>query len=152
MMNQAVPPSSALPSSSPPPSLHSKAPPAERRRSQASESISFDNDKLFATKGQTQPVKNAIAGACAGAFAKTVVAPIERVKLLMQLKFSIDSPSTKLVGSGAASGDTTTTATTKTTTSSSSFIGQGTKSNYSAWEVAKKVYERQGILAFWRGM
>ena len=151
MMNQAVPPSSALPSSSPPPSLHSNAPPAERRRSQASESISFENDKLFATKGQTQPVKNAIAGACAGAFAKTVVAPIERVKLLMQLKFSIDSPSTKLVGSGAASGDITTTATTKTT-SSSSFRGQGTKSNYSAWEVAKKVYERQGILAFWRGM
>lgn len=34
------------------------------------------------------PAKDAIAGACAGGIAKTVVAPIERVKLIMQLNTS----------------------------------------------------------------
>ena len=39
---------------------------------------------------------NAISGACAGALAKTVVAPIERVKLLMQLRGSIDKSNNKI--------------------------------------------------------
>ena len=55
--------------------------------------------------------KECLAGAMAGMFAKTAVAPIERIKLLLQLK-----------------GETGT-----------------------AWEVARKVYRTQGLLAFWRG-
>ena len=120
-MNQTAPPSSALPS----PSLHHSAervtPPSDRRRVVKDEPSSL----LFATKRQTRPVKDAIAGACAGAVAKTVVAPIERIKLLMQLQFSIDNKSR---GGGAP-----------------------TARRCSAWAVTKQVYREQGILAFWRG-
>lgn len=120
-MNQTAPPSSALPS----PSLHHAAervtPPSDRRRVVKDEPSSL----LFATKRQTRPVKDAIAGACAGAVAKTVVAPIERIKLLMQLQFSIDNKSR---GGGAP-----------------------TARRCSAWAVTKQVYREQGILAFWRG-
>ena len=120
-MNQTAPPSSALPS----PSLHHAAervtPPSDRRRVVKDEPSSL----LFARKRQTHPVKDAIAGACAGAVAKTVVAPIERIKLLMQLQFSIDNKSR---GGGAP-----------------------TARRCSAWAVTKQVYREQGILAFWRG-
>ena len=115
-MNQTAPPSSALPS----PSLHHAAErvtPSDRRVVKDEPS-----SLLFATKRQTRPVKDAIAGACAGAVAKTVVAPIERIKLLMQLQFSIDN---KNRGGGAR--------------------------RCSAWAVTKQVYREQGILAFWRG-
>lgn len=43
--------------------------------------------------------RDAVAGACAGAFAKTAVAPIERVKLLMQLQGSLEAK--EYHGSGA---------------------------------------------------
>jgi len=69
--------------------------------------------------------KDFFAGACAGAIAKTVVAPIERVKLLMQLQFSID-PSRKNKVECAPS-------------------------RTSAWEVVKRVYREEGVLSFWRG-
>jgi solute carrier family 25 (mitochondrial adenine nucleotide translocator), member 4/5/6/31 len=42
-------------------------------------------------KQTTSHWRDAVAGACAGAFAKTAVAPIERVKLLMQLQGSLDA-------------------------------------------------------------
>ena len=48
-------------------------------------------------KNKSSPSKsavvNAVAGACAGCLAKTIVAPIERVKLVMQLRGSIDKNS-----------------------------------------------------------
>ena len=74
--------------------------------------------------------KDAIAGACAGGIAKTIVAPIERVKLIMQLNTS-----------------------SATTTADTARLGLGTtmKRSNGAWEVTKQVYREQGILAFWRG-
>ena len=80
-----------------------------------------------ATKRQT-PTKDAVAGACAGAIAKTAVAPIERIKLLMQLQFSIDNRS-ETKKSGAAPSPAG---------HASSRGGQ-----YSAWEVTKLVYRDQ---------
>ena len=59
----------------------------------------------------TLATKECVAGALAGMFAKTAVAPIERVKLLLQLK--------------GATG--------------------------SAYDVMKKVYKEEGVMAFWRG-
>jgi len=66
--------------------------------------------------------KDAVAGAAAGAFAKTAVAPIERIKLLLQLQGSLA----------------------KRTMSKVAYSGN-------AKQVAWKVYADQGILAFWRG-
>ena len=86
--------------------------------------------------------RDALAGACAGAVTKTVVAPIERVKLLMQLQFSIDKKSTKNVDAQNA-------ATGLPKTNATSPVADGRR--LGAFEVAKKVYERQGLVAFWRG-
>lgn len=73
---------------------------------------------------QDDPLKNAIAGGLAGALAKSAVAPIERVKLLMQLQSS-------LAGQGG-----------------NSLRVDGYSS---AWEVTLNVYRKEGFLAFWRG-
>ncbi|KAL7477073.1 hypothetical protein ACHAW6_002885 [Cyclotella cf. meneghiniana] len=70
-------------------------------------------------------VKDCVAGACAGAIAKTAVAPIERVKLLMQLQFSIDR--------------------------SPRCMKECVPPRTSAWAVMKRVYQEEGILSFWRG-
>jgi len=142
-MNQAAPSSSSvvLPSHSLRPSKDnnrqstSLSPPLLEQPTLQSTDEKKQSSLLFASKRETRPVKDAFCGACAGAVAKTVVAPIERIKLLMQLKFSIDTRSTKVSGS-ATSSNTSTPAITK---------------NYGALQVAKKVYQRQGILAFWRG-
>ena len=140
-MNQAAPSSSSsvvLPSHSLRPSEENRqstsliSPPLLEQPTLQSTDEKKQSSLLFASKRETRPVKDVVAGACAGAVAKTVVAPIERIKLLMQLKFSIDTRSTKVTGS---------------TNSSTSAITK----NYGALEVAKKVYQRQGILAFWRG-
>ena len=87
------------------------------------------------TRKRTSPAKDAFAGACAGSISKTVVAPIERVKLLMQLQFSIDDKAKTNVGSSSS----TSTPRRRPTTS------------FGAWDVTKKVYREEGILAFWRG-
>ena len=65
--------------------------------------------------------RDAVAGTCAGAFSKTAMAPIERVKLLIQLQGSVE-------GAGC--------------------IKPGKRGS---WEVAYHVYKTEGMLAFWRG-
>lgn len=120
------------------------------RHSTAHLEPSPSSPKSLPKDNRNDAAKDALAGACAGAVAKTVVAPIERVKLLMQLQFSIKKPvvkgnteavkssGTNIGGSGVLDGGTN--CTTK----------GGTKSA-SAWQVAMRVYQEQGILAFWRG-
>jgi len=77
-------------------------------------------------------LKDVLAGAVAGAFAKTATAPIERVKLLLQLRGSIkDKP---LFSEG---------------NDHTNAIKKRKKS--SAWNVAKSIYYEEGVLAFWRG-
>eukprot|EP00581_Thalassiosira_minuscula_P027992 CAMPEP_0183750338 /NCGR_PEP_ID=MMETSP0739-20130205/1007_1 /TAXON_ID=385413 /ORGANISM="Thalassiosira miniscula, Strain CCMP1093" /LENGTH=402 /DNA_ID=CAMNT_0025986337 /DNA_START=1 /DNA_END=1209 /DNA_ORIENTATION=+ len=122
-MNQATPTTTALQGSP----LH-----AERCSSPSEPTLRSPPTSLSstaATKRQS-PAKDAVAGAFSGAFAKTVVAPIERVKLLMQLRFSIDSSSKKKDGGAVSSAE---------------------RRKRGAWEVTKRVYREQGILAFWRG-
>lgn len=75
-----------------------------------------------------------MAGAAAGAFAKTAVAPIERVKLLMQLKSEVAVAATD-----------------QNKMNITNHVNAATNRGASALEVAKRVYHEQGILAFWRG-
>lgn len=63
---------------------------------------------------------DAFAGAAAGSLAKTITAPIERIKLLKQLQHSVDPKDAPGLRGSALS-------------------------------VAKSVYQKEGILAFWRG-
>jgi len=85
-------------------------------------------------------LRDALAGAAAGAVAKTAVAPVERVKLLMQLRGSIAGG-----GISAEIGSRTATGMLK------GGGGAGTNGNWSAWSVATAVYRKEGIVAFWRG-
>jgi len=77
-------------------------------------------------------LRDALAGAAAGAVAKTAVAPIERVKLLMQLRGSIAGG-----GISAEIGSRTT--------------AVGASGNWSTLSVATAIYRKEGIVAFWRG-
>ena len=86
--------------------------------------------------------KEAVAGAVAGACSRTVMAPVERIKLLLQLQGSI-SKEEKIV--------TTPTTNSKKATTSSAVISSTRSSSSSAWQVARTVYTEQGIRAFWRG-
>jgi solute carrier family 25 (adenine nucleotide translocator) protein 4/5/6/31 len=72
---------------------------------------------------QHSSLRAAVAGAFAGGLAKTVVAPIERVKLLMQLQNSLVLENCN----------------------STSYR------NKNWWQVASTIYKEQGICAFWRG-
>ncbi len=114
--------------------------PEGHSQSSAPETTTKDAASNADRKRQT-PARDAVAGACAGAFAKTVVAPIERVKLLMQLQFSIDK---KLkTNSGGTS---------STTIGDTCFnLSSGRRRRRGAWDVTKQVYREQGIFAFWRG-
>ena len=106
----------------------------------SSSSSGTTNTPIIVTSNRKRqsPARDAVAGACAGAFAKTVVAPIERVKLLMQLQFSIDKKmNTNIGGTSSTNMDTS--------------LSAGRRSRFGAWEVTKQVYREQGILAFWRG-
>jgi len=75
--------------------------------------------------------RNALAGCCAGALAKSLVAPIERVKLLMQLQSTMHNPAYMKM-----------TETAKV---------QPPIPYINAFDAAKRVYLEQGILSFWRG-
>lgn len=85
-------------------------------------------------------LRDALAGAAAGAVAKTAVAPIERVKLLMQLRGSISGAGVGNMGGG------------QPLPLIGGSSGSGVvASNWSAWSVASAVYRKEGVLAFWRG-
>jgi solute carrier family 25 (mitochondrial adenine nucleotide translocator), member 4/5/6/31 len=93
------------------------------RTSSKSKSIFGLNSITPIMKGKEDPkqqkhLRVAIAGACAGAMAKTIVAPIERVKLLLQLQVSLSNP---------------------------------TYLHKTPLQVATKIFQEEGILAFWRG-
>lgn len=83
---------------------------------------------------RTRPVpqwQEAVAGASAGAFSRTAMAPLERIKLLQQLQGS-------LAGLDKTKITTATTTTRKT-------------NNPSAWSLARYVYQTEGLTSFWRG-
>jgi len=76
--------------------------------------------------------REAVAGASSGAISRTLLAPVERVKLLKQLQGSVDAkhlfPPPQPQRSSSK-----------------------TLSPPSAWQVAATVYREQGLLSFWRG-
>ena len=74
------------------------------------------------TRRRNEIFQSAAAGSCAGALAKSLVAPIERVKLLLQLQ-SASKKHLKQIGTPYTS----------------------------AVDAATRVYREQGIISFWRG-
>jgi solute carrier family 25 (mitochondrial adenine nucleotide translocator), member 4/5/6/31 len=78
--------------------------------------------------------QEAVAGASAGAFSRTAMAPLERIKLLQQLQGSLRLPSTL---------DKAIIIPSKTVSNSSN--------NPSAWSLARHVYQTEGLASFWRG-
>jgi len=74
--------------------------------------------------------REAVAGACAGAVSRTLLAPVERVKLLKQLQGSVVVVDPAVAAAG------------------SSLLNNP---SMSAWQVARTVYREQGVLSFWRG-
>jgi solute carrier family 25 (mitochondrial adenine nucleotide translocator), member 4/5/6/31 len=88
--------------------------------------------------------RDAIAGFCAGAFSRSLLAPVERVKLLLQLQ---GSTAMKHQTKPAATNPAATTTTTNTTTSSP----PATTVRKTARQVVRQVYYEQGLASFWRG-
>lgn len=123
------------------PPLVPSSPPLPQGNDNTSSSTTDEQPEIEKRTSKTA-ARDALAGACAGAVAKTVVAPIERVKLLMQLQFSIEKKSTNKSQITNNAADLSTNNKTLPATDGR---------RLGAFEVAKKVYERQGIVAFWRG-
>jgi len=72
----------------------------------------------------SRELNNFIAGGISGMIAKTMVAPIERVKLLQQLSHS---------------------------STEGYLCKEISQKNLSAWDTTIRVYRQEGLLAFWRG-
>jgi len=83
----------------------------------------------------TFSLPDAIAGAIAGAVSKTALAPIERVKLLMQLSGSFSS----VIESNGKKTD------------HGKYYRYVAMENLGSWDVAKMIYREEGLLSFWRG-
>ena len=99
-----------------------------------STSIPSSSKDPIAKKAPREALRNAVAGAMAGIFSRTITAPIDRVKLMLQLQTA--SPS---MHSSASQ-------TSKSTRVHNSRI------NLSAWKVCRQIYSTEGgIRAFWRG-
>ena len=77
---------------------------------------------------------DAIAGAAAGAFSRTVVAPIDRVKLILQLRPTIISP----VDNGTSS-------------SSSHPKTLSVAQHRTAWQIFRAIVREEGTASLWRG-
>jgi len=105
------------------------------------------------TQNKTLPRwQDAAAGASAGAFSKTITAPIERIKLLVQLQHSLDKPkSLKQPSSASASSAITSATTTAISKTKPPPIVSSSQSTMTAWQVASSIYKSEGLLSFWRG-
>ena len=75
--------------------------------------------------------REAVAGAGAGAISRTIMAPIERIKLLQQLQYS---PSSSTVS----------------TTTGTRMINHDIH-QFTALQIASKIYREEGWRSFWRG-
>ena len=80
----------------------------------------------------SRTIIDAIAGAAAGAFARTAVAPIDRVKLIVQLRGSIDPPSSPRQHQRHSA-------------------QLSISEHRSAWQTFLAIIREEGVLSLWRG-
>lgn len=80
-----------------------------------------------------------IAGAAAGAFARTAVAPIDRVKLIIQLRPTIISP--------VASSKNGTSSASSSSHPKTSSVAQ----HRTAWQIFRAIIREEGAASLWRG-
>ena len=90
-------------------------------------------------------ITDAVAGAFAGALTKTLVAPLDRLKLVVQLRGSISSSS--------SSSSVATTASTSATTTAKARAGENiVQQQYKGpWLALSKIIQEEGFFALWRG-
>lgn len=100
-----------------------------------------------ATNTSSDALRNAMAGAMAGIFSRTMTAPIERVKLVLQLQrtsSALNSPSNSSVSTSSKSN--------KIQNSPGAPSTACTNNQLNAWKVCHQIYTTEGGLwAFWRG-
>jgi solute carrier family 25 (adenine nucleotide translocator) protein 4/5/6/31 len=84
--------------------------------------------------------RDALAGALSGAFARTVTAPVERVKLILQLQNSTKQQHPYYHRTPPQQQQ------------EQQQRGRGlSRSRGAAWDVCWQIYQQEGIVAFWRG-
>ena len=126
----------------------------EEGRNETDNSIAATTNNNNNTTTTTTPgdaLRNAIAGAMAGAFARTITAPIERIKLMLQLQGSLSSSSSSSSASSSSSLPKLETFSSNNTTRNINIINNN-QQKLNSWKVCRHIYTTEGgLTAFWRG-
>jgi solute carrier family 25 (adenine nucleotide translocator) protein 4/5/6/31 len=124
-----------------------------RNETDNSVAATTNNNNTTNTTTPGDALRNAIAGAMAGAFARTITAPIERIKLMLQLQGSLSSSSSSSSSSASSSSSLPkleTLSSNNNTTRNSNIINKNQQLN--SWKVCRHIYTTEGgLTAFWRG-
>ena len=122
-----------------------------RNETDNSVAATTNNNGNATTTTPGDALRNAIAGAMAGAFARTITAPIERIKLMLQLQGSLSSSSSSSSASSSSSLPKLETLSSNNTTRNINVINNN-QQKLNSWKVCRHIYTTEGgLTAFWRG-
>ena len=124
-----------------------------RNETDNSVAATTNNNNNTTTTTPGDALRNAIAGAMAGAFARTITAPIERIKLMLQLQGSLSSSSSSSSSSASSSSSLPKleTVSSRNKTKNINIINNN-QQQLNSWKVCRHIYTTEGgLTAFWRG-